>query len=355
MIMNVLFIVSSLSSFGGTERSVINLINILLSKQFNVTVYCIHNSNITYEINGKIIIKSLGLSKIPNNILRKFPWFYRLFLKLKYILRDNNFTHIISVGHNISFLVPLSINKYCKAKIIAWEHINYKIIPKISRFFMSFTYRKFSNIVVLTDYQKDLLSAHYKNIVVIPNSLPFQSAEIATLDSNNIIMVGRLSPEKGYDRVFDIAKYIKNKHPNWEIHIYGDGILRDSLIRKKDELGLGNNLYFEKPTNNIREKYLNSSIFMLTSYTEVMPMVLLEAMSFGLPVIAYNDEGIGYFIKNDYNGYQIKSNDVISFCDKITLLINDIEKRRILGKNAKIYSSQFAAERIAQYWTNLLE
>lgn len=354
--MNVLFIISSLSSMAGTERAVINLINILLSKQINVTVLCLYKDtgSFAYKINGNMVVKYLGLRQIPKIITAKIFWYFRLFRLLKSKVYDEKNSLIISVGHNISFLIPLIIKHKSNTKLIAWEHINFNTIPKLSKFFVSLTYRKFNYVVVLTEYQKKLMHGINENIVVIPNSLSFLCANPAKLENKRIIMVGRLAPEKGFDRVFDIANYIEEKHPDWKIHIYGDGDLLDSLINTRKELGLENIIFFEKPVKNIKEKYLNSSILMMTSYTEVMPMVLLEAMSCGVPVIAYNDAGIDNFIENDKNGYQIKSNDLNSYCQKLSLLITDIDKRKELGKNAKAYSTQFSTENIALLWRNLL-
>ena len=105
------------------------------------------------------------------------------------------------------------------------------------------------------------------------------------------------------------------------------------------------------------EKYmLESSIFLMASVSEGLPMVLLEAMSYGLPCIAYETaSGTNDIIKNNVNGYIINNRDEDEYIEKLKELMNNNNLRKKMGESAKNTSIEFSKEKIVEIWLNILK
>jgi len=211
--------------------------------------------------------------------------------------------------------------------------------------------------------RKKLLSG-YKNVVflsnesqkewkiegeIIPN--PIQKTNcIANLQNEKVIAIARHSYEKGIDRLIEIWKKVSQRS-NWILEIYGDGYLfekHEQLIRNLD---LQDKVKLFKPVKNIQEKYLESSIFVMTSRTEGFPMALLEAMEVGLPVVSYDCPiGPRSIIKNNYSGFLIEDGNEEQFVSSIIALQIDREKRIKIGQNAKQEMQKLQPNLIGKKW-----
>lgn len=223
------------------------------------------------------------------------------------------------------------------------------------------------NTVALVNYRasvrKKLLSA-YKNVIflsnesqkewgfmgkIIPN--PIQNTNLeARLQNHKTIAIARHSYEKGIDRLIAIwAKVSQNS--NWILEIYGDGYLFEKHQNQIFELGLQDKIKLYKPIKNIQEKYLEASLFVMTSRSEGFPMALLEAMEVGLPPIAYDCPiGPKAIIKNDFSGFLIEEGNEKEFVSKVIELQNDRNSREKIGQHAKQEMQKLHPEVIAKKW-----
>ncbi|MCC9061740.1 glycosyltransferase family 4 protein [Flavobacterium piscisymbiosum] len=355
--MKISLIISDISKSGGTERSVSTLANMLCKKYEKVEIISVIKTNTKksyYDIDSRVSVKFLGQIPLASSLLSKIKWSVSTVVLLRKYFNENNSNLIISTGHNYNWLLPfIKIRK--KVKIIACEHIVYKSIPKVSRIFMSSTYSFLDGIVVLSDKAKESFKK-YSMIFVIPNSLPFKVSMESELTSKQILVVGRLSAEKGLERLIPVSNKLKEKFPDWHITIVGEGPEKEKLSTLISEANLRDVLKLNGISNNVENFYLESSIYIMTSHFEAFPMVLLEAQSFGLPVIAYDcPEGPGQIINNGENGYLIENDNVTDFSDKLFMLIEDEELRKKIGKNAKSNSLNFTEERIIKKWMFLFD
>lgn len=355
--MKIYIIINNIYRFGGTERAVANLSD-LLSSHYDVTIVSLTskgNETSCYPINPKVKIKSLKLLDLQSSLISKLKWFLIIKRKIKALNIPSGST-VIGTGHNINSVLSLCGFENDGIKTIACEHIQIDSIPFISRCLVKYTYKKINNIVVLSESARQKVKKFLRienNVHVIPNSLPFQSDNVSSLNNPQIIMVGRLSPEKGYERVVKIATFLKLHYPLWRISIFGSGNLRSSLESLFQNKGLDNVTIFN-PVTDIQEKYLESSIYIMTSYNEAMPMVILEANSCGLPVVAFECEGTQELIKDGVNGYIVRNNDYVLFNEKLSLLIESIDLRKKIGQAAHRLSIQYSKENISELWDNLL-
>lgn len=347
---NILIVIPNLNSSGGTERAATNLANMLLS-DYRVTILSLTRQldKSLYYINPQVRVIYQDISSKSDNVLKKFEWSYRCYKTVSKIIKNYDINIVIGLTHNINTIISM-LNR-SNIKTIGCEHIDYNSIPKNSRLIIKKTYPKLNALIVLSEHASKAVEYLNDNIIIIPNSLPFESNTVSKLSNSKILMVGRLSKEKGYERVIPLSKYLLKKYPTWSIYIFGDGEIRDELkkIIIKDKL---HNIKLNNPVENIKAEYLNASIFLSTSYNEALPMVFLEAMSCGLPIISYKNQGTDALIDNNIDGIVVESNnELIVNMDE---LINNIELRASLGANGKIKSLEFTTHKIKKKWLNLL-
>jgi glycosyltransferase involved in cell wall biosynthesis len=215
--------------------------------------------------------------------------------------------------------------------------------------------RKYDRFVVLTNEDKDYWG-DLGNIVVIPNfSKPF-SNKISSLSAHRMITVGRLSYQKGYDRLIKAWNIVKKEVSDWELHIYGNGELHDVLTTQITGLGLSNDVIIHDHIKDIEDIYINASGLVLSSRYEGLPMVLLEAMSCGLPIISYDCKcGPKDVITNSIDGFLIEEGNIDELANKILLIISDNELRCKMGRNSKLKSELFSENMIMEKWIKLFD
>ncbi len=206
------------------------------------------------------------------------------------------------------------------------------------------------------DVKEDKKNWKLENIKVIPNSLTFFPKEYSKCNSKKAITIGRLVEVKGYDILIDIWNIVSKKYPDWILEIYGDGQERENLQNKIDALKLKEKIILKGFVKNVKKAYLESSIYILTSRSEGMPMVLLEAMSCGLPVVSFDSPtGPKDIIKDGEDGFLIKFGDIEKMAERIEELISNEEKRKQFGINARKNIQRFSPEKIMNRWKNLFE
>lgn len=347
---NVLIIISNLNNSGGTERAATNIANIL-SSDYKVNMLSLTDqlNKSLYYINPQVNIIYNGVTIKFDNILGKIEWSYKSYNIISKIIRNYDIDIVIGLSHNVNTII--SMINIRDVKTIGCEHIDYNSIPKNSRSIIEKTYPKLNSLVMLSEHARKSVKHLNNNVVIIPNSLSFESNTVSKLVNPKILMVGRLSKEKGYERVIPLSKYLLENHPTWSIHIFGEGQIREELKKEIIKESL-HNIKLNNPVENIQAEYLNASIFLSTSYNEALPMVFLEAMSCGLPVISYKNQGTDALIDNNIDGIAVESNNELIV--NVDRLIDNIELRASLGANGKIKSLEFTTHNIKKKWLDLL-
>lgn len=366
--------------YGGIEKSIIALANLLVDK-FDVEIavsYKLYDKP-AFNIDKKVKIKYLTEDVVPNKE------------ELKNAFRSKNPFKILSEGKKSADILKIRrstmvdyikntdadiiistrdifddwLGRYAKDSVIkiGWEHNHYhgnmKYANKITKYASKLDY-----FVLVSKELRDYYSSELKKInskckcIYIPNIIDKLPKYKSRLNKNRMVCVGRLSPEKGQMDLLKIFKRINELYPDWTLEIIGDGVDMTLL----DEYIKNNNLSDVVTLHGFRNKdYIddilhNSSIYLMTSFTESFGIVLIEAMSHGVPCIAFDSaEGARELIDNGENGYLIKDRDFSKYIKKVIKLIEDKDLRDTLGKNAYEEAKAYTGEEVIKLWLDILE
>ena len=191
------------------------------------------------------------------------------------------------------------------------------------------------------------------NKIVIPNSLSYFPNFLSTCSDEQVIAVGRYTWQKGFDLLLRSWKLVHEKHPRWILNIYGSGE-REVYIRQAHELGLSVVVNCHPAVNNIYEKYRMSSVFVLSSRYEGFGLVIVEAMSVGVPVVSFACPcGPSDIIHSGEDGLLVENGDIDKMADAICWMIEHPEERCQYGKQARQNAMRFSQEEVMQQWIQL--
>jgi len=214
--------------------------------------------------------------------------------------------------------------------------------------------KKLDQFVVLSDEDKNKWH-ELDNVLVISNPLPFFPKQTAECVNRQALAVGRFAYEKGYDLLIEAWSIVAAKHPDWIIRVFGDGD-KKQYQEQIDRLNLQETCILESATPNIIDKYLESSLFVLSSRFEGFGMVIAEAMACGIPVVSFACPwGPIHIIDDNKDGFLIEPGNEKKLADKIIYLIEHEEERKVMGQNARLNSERFRIEKIAEQWKTLFE
>ena len=346
----IMLIVPSLVR-GGVER-VASVLSKEFSKYYQVFVVIYHGP-IEYEIKGKLI----NLKTPTGSFLRKMKNTFHRVIKLRKLIKEISPDYIVSFMGNLQ---PVLASK----AIIASIHSN----PNRLRFYRKFllkTIYKLPNvkkiITVSRGIEKKLNNQfNLKKTKTIHNPIDLNLINKKLLypkpfGFDYILAVGRLSREKGFDILINAFAKLNFKN-KIKLIILGEGKERKNLEKLIDELDLKNQVLLCGVVDNpfIYMKYAN--FFILPSKSEGFPIVLLEALACGIPVIATNCEtGPSEIIENEKNGLLIPVEDEEALKDKMEKLFYDNELYMKLKTNARRSIKKFDIKNIVQEWIELFE
>jgi glycosyltransferase involved in cell wall biosynthesis len=216
--------------------------------------------------------------------------------------------------------------------------------------------KKLSRLIVLTEEEKTFWE-NQENIRVIPNPLPFVSETISSTENKKVIAVGRLNYEKGFDLLIEAWKAVYSKHSDWKLDIYGKGIQREELIRLIRKNQLESVIKIHEPVAKIETVYPEYSLLVFpTRYLDSFGMVMIEAMSCGLPVVAFNSPcGPKDLISNGDNGFLVEAGDTVQLAEKINQLIESDDLRKRMGRTAREASFKYSIDKVMEQWLSLFK
>lgn len=389
--MKICFITSTIFNLGGVQR-VVSVLASELANYYEVDILCTDDN---FKVNRRLYNLKDKVNIIMDSELLKRSLINRIFLKLfnfvnkkfgvfnnkilctvfaktyyskgirnRFIksLNSNNYDIVIGVEGYYSLLLG-KITDRLKARTIGWQHNSYdaylknkdryywhqdalfeKYIPKLDRY------------LVLTDYDRRMfLKNNNIKCVVMHNPRSFNSSEKSNVTKKQFLAAGRFTHQKGFDLLIDsFYKFSQIEH-NWILTIVGEGYDKEKNLKLIDAYKLNSRVTVAPFTDNIKEYFLNSSILLLSSRWEGMPMIVLESLEMGVPVIAYDITAVEEIIDNEKEGIIVEKFDTDKFAEAMYKLGNSYEMRCKFSKNAINKSNKFEINRVKNRWLELMK
>jgi glycosyltransferase involved in cell wall biosynthesis len=215
--------------------------------------------------------------------------------------------------------------------------------------------KKLNRFVVLTEEDKASWT-ELDNVEVIPDPLAFDIDETSQMTNKRVIAVGRYVYQKGFDLLLQAWAKIGKQHSDWELAIYGMGD-RTPYEQIVDELHIDRNrCHLNGPTDDIKQEYLNSSLFVFSSRFEGFGMVLIEAMACGLPVISFDCPcGPKDIVRHQEDGILVPSGDITLLANAMNQLMSDDTLRHDMSSKAVLNVRRFQLDVITQKWKSLFD
>lgn len=368
---NILLVLESFD-LGGIAR-VSFVIADELNKKNNVTLYSTLSKHSYFQTNctlvykkkqNKIVLKFKKLLALLNFKLLgretnpEFVYRYEIAQIIDYI-SENQIDTVILTARLISYSTVLK-KQFPDLKVIGWAHNNATIyLEKYYRKIQSFFVKSISNLDYLVSLTKDdseYFSQYIENSNLIHNPITIKNQSISKLDDKIISFVGRLDFEhKGIDYLIKVASLLPN---GWKIIIAGTGTSKEirKFFKMRKKLNAGNKIFLAGSLKDgaLKKHYLNSSLYIMTSRWEGLPLVLAEAMSFGLPIVAFEQTGSKEVLVNGTVGILVENGNIKALSEQIKKLIEDENLRKDYQNRSIERFKDFKLEYIIKNWERII-
>jgi glycosyltransferase involved in cell wall biosynthesis len=255
----------------------------------------------------------------------------------------------------------LAIARFAPASVVrvVQDHMNLGRYPAGLRDAMARWYPNLDAVTALTeqtaeDY-RELLRGETR-VEAIPNGVPGRGGQPAELDAKVVVSAGRMTLQKGFDRLLPVWASVSERHPDWELRLYGEGRRERELGQQIQRLGLDGRARLMGYTSRLADELAAASIYVMSSRYEGFPMVLLEAMSAGLPVVSYDcPTGPAEIVSQGVDGYVVPDGDDDALATAISELIEDPAKRKAFGAAAVEKAARYEPDVVLARFETLLD
>lgn len=348
----IVFFTETMETMGGVERVVAFLTN-GLKDEYDVSILTMYGKECTY-FDIDCPIDTLDIKTHANSFKNKIQRYFQTMIKLKMYLKQNpGIDYFVANSHAMSgSAMLLKVLTNTPIKMVLFEHSKFMFSSGIWRFVRHYTFRKAHRVIALTeDAHQEYLKIEAPS-VHISNAVTIEIEKLSSMSKKKLIAVGRLVYSKGFDTLLPVWREVVKSYPDWQLEIVGDGEDAAKLKALAIELNISENVIFFGHTNNVQERYLDASGFILSSRYEGFCLVMIEAMAHGLPCISFDCEsGPNEVIEDGVNGYLVEDQNSKELEDKIKqyIALTEIEKQK-MSHNAKETSLRYSPEIILERW-----
>lgn len=378
----IVYVLKSFAVKAGTERVMSDKMNYLAEHGYNVTL-------ITYEqgVHPQVFPLNPSIRHIDLDtrffLVEKYGYLKRFFLMLKMRRQFKNRLQtfldeiqpdiLITTTYSLN-LIDIILSAKTKACRLVESHVACYTVKKSFDCKCNPSFRllavwydrimlnkvgKADCFVSLTQGDADDWSRYSSNVIVIPNPVTYFPETISSHDGNDehrIICVGRLHEQKGFDMLIEAFAFIADQCPEWKVDIYGEGFYKDLLEEMINRHNLCGRISINSPTNHIYNEYQHSDFFVLSSRYEGFALVMLEAMSCGIPCVSFKCKyGPKEIIEDGKNGLLVENGNVKDLAEKMLWMIRHREERLQMGKQARKDVRKYELNAIMPKWHELFE
>ncbi len=347
---------------GGAERVAATMANDWVAQGDRVTVVTLDTvDSDVYCVDRRVRRIGLGLMRTSRNMLTAVWNNRRRINALRHAIGEAKPDCVVSLTDRMNIVtllacqslpVPVVISEHSDPRHqqlgMIWERLRRK------------TYRQAAAVVVLTHAVAEVLRplVAERPIHVIPNGIarpPGEFRSAAAGKDRLIVAMGRLSVEKGFDRLIDAFAPVATQHPDWRLEIAGEGPERARLQQRIEQRKVGSSVRLIGWVDDPVALLTRAQIFVLPSRYEGFPVSLLEAMAQGLAVVSFDcDSGPREMIRHQQDGLLVEQDDRQQLTQAISRLIDDPSLRHRLGDAAREVVDRFSSERFAECWNRVL-
>jgi len=369
--LKILYCTDQLYKHGGTERVTTTKLNGWIEytdNEIHLVTIEQKNNPFRYGLDSRVKIHDLEINYYRdvsyfsmNNFKKTCFYIYRLCKIIRSLKPDV----IVCVNSGpVNLFLPyivrncVTINEYHASRINEYKLWNAQKIPFVKKAIYKLAHlaeKRFTICVVLNESELKYFSSN--NVKVIPNPILIPKYE-KHIREKVVVAAGRIAKVKGYNFLIEAWEQVSAIHPDWILHIYGDGddILQKELEEQAKGLCLQDRIKFCGVTSNLNHVFFTSSIHVLSSYEESFGMVIVEAQACGLPSVAFNcPTGPGNLIKDGVNGFLVIPQDSNALSKNLKYLIENPKIRLDLGNNAILNARKYAVSSIIENWCSLFK
>jgi glycosyltransferase involved in cell wall biosynthesis len=360
--MKILYCTDQLFLHGGIEKITTNKLNYLSSiskyeiylctsqQMGNSFIYPLNREVNHFDLKIKYNRKISYFSII--NLLKIFSHYVKFFQLCFKIKPDI----IISVNNTPEqYFIPLIPLKFKSIKEFhsSGYNLNSKLISDFKTIFLNKLLGLYTLNILLNE--DEVKYYEFRNFKIIPNFIKITNNNLLLPKEKVIISAGRLAPIKQFEHIIEAWSKIERSSIGWRLEIYGDGDeVYINQLQNLITLYELKNIKVLPGIKNIHEKFLNASIFVLSSKSDCFPMVLIEAMAAGMGIVSYDcPNGPRNILQDKYNGYLVEQDNIENLANKLKLLIDDPQLLKSFQINSLEKVNTFNQDKIMQIWENV--
>jgi glycosyltransferase involved in cell wall biosynthesis len=369
---SIVFTISSHLRYGGLEMVTAIKAEALASRK-DCQVWIVNSEKLDkLSIRGDSGVKAIDLGihydsiacRYPFNLIVRFMKMLKHRRILKATLRRIQPDIVVSSGEEKFFLPffkgPWKTIRECHypknvRQLFTSGNSRLNCISKLGDWFeYDVICRKFDRVVALTQEDVETNWKGRKNVCAIPNPTRFQPEIPSRLSEKRVLAIGRLSPEKNFASLVRAYTHVAKCFPDWRLDIYGEGPESVSLLSEIERRGLSDAIHLKGNSPDVEKEMLSSSLLVASSRYEGFSLVIVEALSCGLPVVSYScPYGPSAIITEGDNGFLVPVDDEKMLAERICQLIADEKLRQRMGAAAFEHAQKYSKDAVLQEWLSL--
>jgi amylovoran biosynthesis glycosyltransferase AmsD len=353
-------LLNDMDSSGGIQRVAVNLVRDL-GQHYDARLLSIEPLHKPVFYDPDLHLASLGFARRGVNRLRYLADLSVIAIRLRRYVIEHRIDIVLAIWYDFACIAALALPR--SVVKIGCEHIAYEEAPRFWRHMRRLSYPRLDAVVGLTEADLPELSRLSHNALVIPNAVRMPSPVVSDQREKILLCVGHLIPRKGLDRLLWALQKPLHNHPDWQLVFVGGGEkghtdwgYLEYLATLLKLLRLEGRVVLYPATKYIEEWYQRASVYVMGSRQEGLPLVLIEAKSFGLPIVSFDcPTGPREIVRHDVDGFLIQDDDY-AFGEAVSALMMDTQLwRRMSTAALEDVRTRFSVEAVSHRWFDLID